>query len=363
MRFIIKFLLLSVSIFLFSCCTEELDGEFPEFEPLEVTDSMYFFFDNANYEQFLAVDLSTDKIVKRYHLDSDKNITHNFTYVEAQKKCYFVYDGHRDSRTLSSLAEFNPTTAKIKFFGDPTLGGTVSMYEFESDHLLLMDNHNEKIYRYYYETGELTFEPYKFLGTPFKYDGDIYVVASDSIYDIDTQRYIYNWTKQKDLDIDLNEYFPDLLEDYIPNETFHFVSFFEKGIVGKRVSTRNDETMSCDIETTLYRLEEFGESKFKVSEPLMTLDVGCYESFEYGDCLYFNTGEAYEDILKYNPQTNEILDSFRNHYPDVKKYDFAFSYDQFYQVGKYVYTINHVEEKNPTVLKINLEDFSMTVIK
>ena len=361
MRFIIKLLFLSVSVFLFSCCTEDLDDDFPEFEPLEVTDSMYFFFDNANYEQFLAIDLSTDKIVKRYKLDSDKNITHNFTYVEAQKKCYFVYDGHRDSRKLSSLAEFNPVTAKIKYFGEPTLGGTVSMYEFESNHLLLRDNYNNKIYRYYYETGELTSEPYKFLGTPFKYEDDIYIVAADSVYNAHSQRYIYNWTKQKDMNIDLNDYFPGLIGDSI--STFHFVSFFKKSIVGKRVSTRNDETMSCDIETTLYRLEEFEESKFKVSEPLMVLNVGCYDSFEYGDYLYLSTGEAYKDILKYNPQTNEILDSFRNHCPDEKKYNLAFSYDQFYQVGKYIYTINLVKSDNPAVLKINLEDFSVTVIE
>ena len=48
---------------------------------------------------------------------------------------------------------------------------------------------------------------------------------------------------------------------------------------------------------------------------------------------------------------------------DVKKYNLAFSYDQFYQVGKYIYTINLVKSDNPAVLKINLEDFSMKVIK
>ena len=228
---VLFFLLLS-ALFLFSCCKEEIDDSFPQFEPIEVTDSMYFFFNHGKHTQFVAVDLSSDKIVKRYKLDPDKNMTYNFTYVKEQKKCYFVYGGGRDSRKLGSLAEFNPATAEIEYFGEPTLGGTVSMYEFESDNLLLMDNHNEKIYRYYYETKELVSQPYKFLGSPFEYDGDIYVVAADSIYSVGTQRYIYNWTKQKDMKIDLNEYFPDLTADFI--STFHFVSFFKKGIVGKR---------------------------------------------------------------------------------------------------------------------------------
>ena len=63
-----------------------------------------------------------------------------------------------------------------------------------------------------------------------------------------------------------------------------------------------------------------------------------------GDPLKLNEKKviSYKDILKYNPQTNEILDSFRNHCPDEKKYNLAFSYDQFYQVGKYIYTIKGV---------------------
>ena len=359
----IKFpvLLLLPMLVLFSCCTEEIDGSFPEFKPIEVTDSIYFFFDCGKNRQFLAVDLSTDRIVKRYHLDPDKNITHDFKYVKEQKKCYFVYHGHRDSRKLARLSEFDPATAKIKYFGEPTLGGTVSMFEFESDNLLFMDNHNDKIYRYYYQTEELTSEPYKFLGSPFKYDGDIYVVAVDSVYNAYTQRDIYNWTKQKDMNIDLNDYFPDLIDDSVT--AFHFVSFFKKGIVGKRKKIRNEEKMMYETKTTLYKLEEFGESKFKVSKPLRTLDVVCYADLEYGDYLYLDTGEAYKDILKYDPETNEILDSFREHYPDVKKYNPTISLEQFYQVGKYVYTINSVGEENPAVLKINLEDFSMKVIE
>ncbi len=356
-------LLLLPMLVLFSCCTEEIDGSFPEFKPIEVTDSMYFFFDCEKNKQFLAVDLSTDKVVKRYKLSPDKNLVDNFIYIKEQKKCYFTYLGHRDAMGKNKLAEFDPITAKIKYFEVPILGGFVFPLNLEDDYLLFMDNYMNKIYRYYYETGEFTTETYKYLGSPFKYDGDIYVVGADSVYDSDTQRDIYNWTKQKDMNIDLNDYFPDLLDDYIPNETFHFISFFKKGIVGKRKKTRNNESMRYDVETTLYRLEEFGESKFKVSEPLKVLDVGCYKNFEYGNYLYLNTGEAYEDILKYDPETNEILDSFREHYPDVKKYNPPISWEQFHQVGKYVYTINSVGEENPAVLKINLEDFSMKVIE
>lgn len=357
---VLFFLLLS-ALFLFSCCKEEIDDSFPQFEPIEVTDSMYFFFNSNKHTQFVAVDLSSDKIVKRYKLDPDKNLVDNFIYVKEQKKCYFAYSGHRDKRSWNSLAEFNPATAEIKYFDVPVLGSSVFPIVLESDYLLFMDNYNEKIYRYYYETNEFITEPYKFLGSPFEYDGDIYIVAADSIYDTDIQRDIYNWTKQKDMKIDLNEIFPDLLDDYVPNETFHFVSFFKKGIVGKR--KKDNKSGEYKVKTTLYKLEEFGEAKFKISEPLQKLDVGCYANFEYGDYLYFNTGEADEDILKYDPEANEILDSFRNHYPNVEEYDLIISREQFYQVGKYLYTINSGNFENPAVLKINLENFSTKVIE
>lgn len=351
----IPLLSLLFPFFLFLACFHEKPQTFPDFPAVSVTDSMHFFYSYGDAYQFLAVDLSSDTIVQRYQLKSGDKIINNFIYIPQQKKCYFTFWGE-----TPRIMEFDPATGKAKRIGNVDLinADTVFPLALDNESLTFMDNYGEKLYRYYYDTKEFTVLPYRFLGTPFQFEDETYIVTADSPDSIWTERRLFNWTKQQETGIDLNDHFPNM--PYLPDEECSsFLHFYKKGFIGKRITKSNKST------TTLYRLESISP-EFKISGPITQLDHGCYFSFEYGEFLYLLCGDYYEDLLKYNPDNpkdNGLVDSYRTHYPGTSGYNPTLEVKQYRQNGKYLYSINLDDSKEAFVIKIDLEDFSVKVIK
>ena len=150
--FFVIFLLISCSGCNFYDATRGKNTKFPEYPPIEVKDS-YYFFDNRQAWQIIAFDLSTDKIVNIYDLGIYKTWISNFLYVKNRKRCYFSFNGDENM-----LLEFDPATGKSRRIGNQSYINHDTVFlnsNIENESLIIQDNHGESLYRYFYDKDEV----------------------------------------------------------------------------------------------------------------------------------------------------------------------------------------------------------------
>ncbi|HOV14187.1 MAG TPA: hypothetical protein PK771_07880, partial [Spirochaetota bacterium] len=329
---------------------------FPEYPPIEVKDSYYFFdndSDDAKCWQIVAFDLSADKIVNTYDLGYNKTWISNFIYVKHRKKCFFTFWGDENI-----LLEFDPATGKSRRIGNQSYINADTVFlnpNIDNESLILQDNHGEALYRYFYDRDEVVKQEYKFiLDGEFMLNNEKYITYTDTFDNIGRNQFIYNWTGQKDTGIDLNKEM-NIVNDPNPYNNFqydYYLYIYKSEFLGVGYK---------DEYTKLYKIESY--VPFKVSDVVDVIkDNQCYGSFMYNNNLYFFSSYLgwyyYRDIIKYDPVNYKVLDRYGTN--DRNK-TYNFDHKQHVISGKYLYSIAVAVKDR--VLKIDLDDFSVKVIE
>lgn len=350
LNIVILFLIISCGCNFYDA-TRGKNTKFPEYPPMEVKDSYYFFNNDSEDDkcwQIVVFDLSTDRIVNTYDLGHHKTWIYNFIYVKERKKCFFTFWGDEDI-----LMEFDPKTGKARRIGSESYinASTVLLdSKFDNESLIIQDNHGEALYRYFYDRDEVVKQEYKFiLNGKFILNNEKYITYADTFDNIGRNEFIYNWTKQKDTGINLYKEM-NVVNDPNPYNNFnydYFIHIYKLDFLGVRYR---------DEYTKLYKIESY--IPFKASNVVDIIKgYACHSSFNYNNNLYLFSRSYYTDIIKYDPVNLKILDRYGTN--DRNK-TYNFDYEQYIISGKYLYSIA-VAVKD-VVLKIDLDDFSIQAI-